>query len=1436
MRDRWVVDEEWVRHLRSDGEGIGVYDMIVGLSRLCNWCNDRCVLEIYMLLHNVKKNRCQKQNPKKKKKIHCVLSLGKQRPTNPSAQSFYQDLWDNRKKSKRSLKRTAQDSKEDRDLLPITKEARRAEPPTPTSSSEHSWPLRGRARLRSVFLPSHRILLLVIWFFLSPAPAVTGYHVGELFSLSVADTKEKSPFGLMVWLPPDYNDDPSSLHPCVITIEGSDEVGDINNLTNHGPLHYIKKGHSEVFVNATAIAISPSLPRDFQISDTLRVNQFVDYITSAFRVDPDRLSLLGLSFGGGVVWSYGKAHANRLSVMAPSCPNTHPEKNSASDYAALSRTTIWAFHSADDTTHHDVAVKQTGYFNGFDGPGQEGWMGGIAAAIGDLDSSRMLDSYPEAIQISKEKTIVSTRSSGLPTRSTAYSIESGWVWSDGMTFVAGKRHQMTLLKSGSKDPHSQAWYAPWGFDDIPNKEFWKWLFVQKRGLPPTSYSDPFTPVKKVHPAPKEVAISTTFAHLGEVTDNSTEIDVAVSMAADIFHITLSVISFLVFVWSICFYSKGILIEKWLQLKLGGGGGGGGPEYELVSLTDSKEENEKSTKIEEASHAEASLRKEVEVASEKAIDIEEAGRGGATAAMGKSRHIKAFGAARFLASLHIVAGHLYRRNPRAVPDFWVFDFGYTWVPYFMMMSGFILSYSRLSSRDPNKVVPVLDFVQSRIFSIYPLYLAGLLIALALQLQTHGVSSFKAVEFVLSIFLMQAWIPGYTEQVLQPHCWFLSCIVPYWFMHNMLYRWIRGMSLHNLLSLLAMCWLVPLVLLCIAAAAFNNTDWYLDHHWQSTKSSLDIFVIVLKFHPLCYLHIYVFGIATACLQTKVRELGLTPAIFKYGVSVGYTGLLVIFFVSKLVALPSEGLTLRLGALAPLHALTMVGMAMNDDPLSRLFSWGILPGLENLSYSQYILQFVCFTVWGHAFADFGYWVFLASSAMVGYYVVQRPLKSIKLPPSTKAKGVLGIVALPFIFVVMATLQVEGETSQEIDVSSTPLRYDYSSDAFDVRLQITQFDGSLMRRDAKFNESYYINPSLLMDPVSKRLMAVVRKHKKHIKVITGLSLELQYLQHNGSVTNATATVSESVTWESEIGIGYFNSTTFELLGSMVMLEVFPPGSHFCQLRQWFSPQNQTVGRLIVDGPQDPRLFVTADNEMWLSFFSLPVTPYPGQACPSQTGGNVYQATVPFPTATSTLSTKLTGIDRMYAPPGVHASSFPIVSTSFPKDYVALRSEKNWLSFFKGGTQYYITGVHPYTIAKVFIDSSVKPFISHEYPRFTKTLQERDNIVFHGGANPVLMAETVNRPAYYLSVFHTIENSTHYLNYAFEFMDESPFSILRISDPLPLILAEVHDHSISIPLGFVSGLTRLDHNGWVAFSYGSSNAESRVLPMSPTALEELFT
>jgi len=355
--------------------------------------------------------------------------------------------------------------------------------------------------------------------------------------------------------------------------------------------------------------------------------------------------------------------------------------------------------------------------------------------------------------------------------------------------------------------------------------------------------------------------------------------------------------------------------------------------------------------------------------------------------------------------------------------------FTWVPYFMMMSGFILTYGRLTSSEPQKLAPFLTFVKARLLSIYPFYVAGLFSALALQLNTHGLASFKQAEFIVSLALLQAWIPSLTERVLQPQCWFLSCIVSYWMLHNILYKKISVLSMRQLLHVLLFCWLTPLVLLVCLATLFHDSEWYLDHHWQDTRSWTDIMVIMLKLHPFCYLHIYVFGIATACLYVKMegsttfdsgtRRLGdaktrslaleaigcglnIKTLCMNYGVSLGYAGLLTIFVASKWV---SVGLSLRLGFLAPLHGLTMIGMVRNHDPLSRFFSYSWLPALGNLSYTQYIFQFICFSVWGRAFASFGFWAFLAACAVFGYVAIQKPLKELNGPLRPKAWGLLAM-----------------------------------------------------------------------------------------------------------------------------------------------------------------------------------------------------------------------------------------------------------------------------------------------------------------------------------------------------------------------------------------------------------------------------------------------
>ena len=77
-------------------------------------------------------------------------------------------------------------------------------------------------------------------------------------------------------------------------------------------------------------------------------------------------------------------------------------------------------------------------------------------------------------------------------------------------------------------------------------------------------------------------------------------------------------------------------------------------------------------------------------------------------------------ARILASIHIVLGHGYGRDQLGGPiTSRVWHWGGTWVPWFFMLSGFVLSHSRLQSLAPDHSEPVLAFLRKRTAVIYPL---------------------------------------------------------------------------------------------------------------------------------------------------------------------------------------------------------------------------------------------------------------------------------------------------------------------------------------------------------------------------------------------------------------------------------------------------------------------------------------------------------------------------------------------------------------------------------------------------------------------------------------------------------------------------------------------------------------------------------------------
>jgi hypothetical protein len=93
---------------------------------------------------------------------------------------------------------------------------------------------------------------------------------------------------------------------------------------------------------------------------------------------------------------------------------------------------------------------------------------------------------------------------------------------------------------------------------------------------------------------------------------------------------------------------------------------------------------------------------------------------------------ALGPMRYIASVHIVMGHLSQcfklddgRLACPVGDAATNGWGFTWVPWFMMLSGFVLTFARLNSKSPDKREGSITFLLARLRSVYPVYLCGLL---------------------------------------------------------------------------------------------------------------------------------------------------------------------------------------------------------------------------------------------------------------------------------------------------------------------------------------------------------------------------------------------------------------------------------------------------------------------------------------------------------------------------------------------------------------------------------------------------------------------------------------------------------------------------------------------------------------------------------------
>lgn len=152
-----------------------------------------------------------------------------------------------------------------------------------------------------------------------------------------------------VYIPPTYTTDRA--WPTLLFLHGSGERGVDGFLqTDVGIAKAIRRNHDAV----PAIVVMPQCPNGKSWTDPEPAKLALDCledVSKAYKVDPKRMYLTGLSMGGRGVWFIAARTRGAFAAMVPICGGGDPK-----DASKLADIPIWCFHGAEDKS---VPVAET---------------------------------------------------------------------------------------------------------------------------------------------------------------------------------------------------------------------------------------------------------------------------------------------------------------------------------------------------------------------------------------------------------------------------------------------------------------------------------------------------------------------------------------------------------------------------------------------------------------------------------------------------------------------------------------------------------------------------------------------------------------------------------------------------------------------------------------------------------------------------------------------------------------------------------------------------------------------------------------------------------------------------------------------------------------------------------------------------------------------
>ncbi len=272
-------------------------------------------------------------------------------------------------------------------------------------------------------------------------------------------------------------------------------------------------------------------------------------------------------------------------------------------------------------------------------------------------------------------------------------------------------------------------------------------------------------------------------------------------------------------------------------------------------------------------------------------------------------------------------------------------GYISVSFFLLLSGFILTYNYADRAQQGKLT-ARSFWSARFSRLYPVYAFSLLLSagmLAQEVNAHTKMDFS-LGLILTPLLLQGWHPVLSTFWNTP-AWTMSTEAFFYLLFPWLITRRRPHRVRSMLLILCAAWLAGLVLPALYMHFHPDGDLHPDRY------SVGIWIRALKFMPLQHLPSFVFGMALGFLNEKIRPES------RKRIAAGLVGFVAIYLL-LCVGDRLPYVAMHDGLLMPLFGGVILCLAGRNQ-IAGFF--GLLPfiAIGEASYCLYLLHFNLWTL---------------------------------------------------------------------------------------------------------------------------------------------------------------------------------------------------------------------------------------------------------------------------------------------------------------------------------------------------------------------------------------------------------------------------------------------------------------------------------------------